>query len=177
MPLSECKEATPAWIGNFWDIPILSVCLCIDHMGHLHMCVHVCRHQRSTSNVCWSSGAIHVLYSDRVSHWPEAHRRLGWLTSSIRHCLSLPPQILQCKKAALVQQALYRLSCPPALPYLSLLFQRSWVQFPATTWWLTTICNKIWRPLLECLKAATVYLHTLNQSINQSILKRKRKGI
>jgi hypothetical protein len=28
-----------------------------------------------------------------------------------------------------------------------LLFQRSWVQFPATTWWLTTICNGIWCPL------------------------------
>jgi hypothetical protein len=40
-----------------------------------------------------------------------------------------------------------------------LLFQRSWVQFPATTWWLTTICNEIWCPLLVCLKKATVYSH------------------
>jgi hypothetical protein len=30
-------------------------------------------------------------------------------------------------------------------------FQRSWVQFPATTWWLTTICNGLWCPLLVCL--------------------------
>jgi hypothetical protein len=29
-------------------------------------------------------------------------------------------------------------------------------------WWLTTILNKIWRPLLECLKIATVYLHIIN---------------
>jgi hypothetical protein len=28
----------------------------------------------------------------------------------------------------------------------------------ATTWWLTTICNKIWCPLLVGLKTATVYL-------------------
>ena len=27
-----------------------------------------------------------------------------------------------------------------------LLFQRSWVQFPAITWWLTAICNEIWCP-------------------------------
>jgi hypothetical protein len=31
-----------------------------------------------------------------------------------------------------------------------LLFQRSCVQFPATTWWLTTIYNGIWCPLLAC---------------------------
>jgi hypothetical protein len=28
-----------------------------------------------------------------------------------------------------------------------LLFRRSGVQIPATTWWLTTICNKIWHSL------------------------------
>jgi hypothetical protein len=44
-----------------------------------------------------------------------------------------------------------------------LLFRRSGVQIPATTWWLTTIRNKIWRPLLECLKTATVYLHIINK--------------
>ena len=32
----------------------------------------------------------------------------------------------------------------------------------ATTWWLTTIPNEIWLPLLECLKTATVYLHIIN---------------
>jgi hypothetical protein len=40
--------------------------------------------------------------------------------------------------------------------------QRSWVQILATTWWLTTICNEIWLPLLECQKTATVYLHIIN---------------
>jgi hypothetical protein len=35
-----------------------------------------------------------------------------------------------------------------------LLFLRSRVQFPATTWWLTTICNGIWCPLLVCLRTA-----------------------
>jgi hypothetical protein len=25
---------------------------------------------------------------------------------------------------------------------------------PATTWWLTTICNGVWPPLLVCLKRA-----------------------
>jgi hypothetical protein len=44
-----------------------------------------------------------------------------------------------------------------------LFFQRSGVQIPATTWWLTTICNEIWLPLLECLKTATVYLHIINK--------------
>ena len=46
-----------------------------------------------------------------------------------------------------------------------LLFWRSEVQIPATTWWLTTIRNKIWCPLLECLKTATVYTHIINKSI------------
>jgi hypothetical protein len=36
---------------------------------------------------------------------------------------------------------------------------------PATTCWLTTICNGIWCPLLECLKTATVYLRII---INKS---------
>jgi hypothetical protein len=44
-----------------------------------------------------------------------------------------------------------------------LLFRRSRVQIPATTWWLTTIRNKIWLPLLVCLKTATVYLHIINK--------------
>jgi hypothetical protein len=39
-------------------------------------------------------------------------------------------------------------------------FQRSWLQFPATTWWFTTIYNGIWCPLLVCLKRATVYSYT-----------------
>ena len=46
-----------------------------------------------------------------------------------------------------------------------LLFRRSGVQIPATTWWLTTIPNEIWLPLLECLKTATVYLHIINKQI------------
>jgi hypothetical protein len=53
-----------------------------------------------------------------------------------------------------------------------LLFRRSRVQIPATTWWLITIRNKIWRPLLECLKTATVYLHII---INKSLKKKKKK--
>jgi hypothetical protein len=44
-----------------------------------------------------------------------------------------------------------------------LLFRRSKVQIPATTWWLTTTRNEIWCPLLECLKTATVYLHIINK--------------
>jgi hypothetical protein len=44
-----------------------------------------------------------------------------------------------------------------------LLFWRSGVQIPATTWWHTTICNEIWLLLLECLKTATVYLHIINK--------------
>jgi hypothetical protein len=53
-----------------------------------------------------------------------------------------------------------------------LLFRRSRVQIPATTWWLTTIRNKIWLPLLVCLKTATVYLHII---INKSLKKKKKK--
>jgi len=48
-----------------------------------------------------------------------------------------------------------------------LLFRRSRVQIPATTWWLTTICNEIWRSLLVCLKTATVYLHIINKSLKK----------
>ena len=40
------------------------------------------------------------------------------------------------------------------------------VQISATTWWLTTICNEIWCPLLEYLRIATVYLH-INKWINK----------
>jgi hypothetical protein len=47
-----------------------------------------------------------------------------------------------------------------------LLFRKSWVQIPATTWWLTTTRNEIWHPLLEHLKAATVYVCII---INQSL--------
>jgi hypothetical protein len=54
-----------------------------------------------------------------------------------------------------------------------LLFRRSRVQIPATTWWLTTICNKIWRPLLVCLKTATVYLHVINKSLKKNKKKKK----
>ena len=32
---------------------------------------------------------------------------------------------------------------------------------PTTTWWLTTIRDGIWCPLLVCLKTATVYLHII----------------
>jgi hypothetical protein len=44
-----------------------------------------------------------------------------------------------------------------------LLYRRSRVQIPATTWWLTTIRNEIWFPLLECLKTATMYFHIINK--------------
>ena len=37
------------------------------------------------------------------------------------------------------------------------------VQFPVTTWWLTTIWNGIRCPLLVCLKTATVYSLTLSK--------------
>jgi hypothetical protein len=37
-------------------------------------------------------------------------------------------------------------------------------QFPATTWWLTTICNGIRCPLLVYLKTATECPHTINKS-------------
>jgi hypothetical protein len=43
---------------------------------------------------------------------------------------------------------------------------------PATTWWLTTICNGIRCPLLVCLKVATVYLNII---INKSLKKNKIK--
>jgi hypothetical protein len=46
-----------------------------------------------------------------------------------------------------------------------LLFLRSWVQIPGSTWWLTTICNEIRCPLLVCLKTATSVL-TNNKYIN-----------
>jgi hypothetical protein len=56
-----------------------------------------------------------------------------------------------------------------------LLFRRSRVQIPATTWWLTTILNKIWHPLLECLKTATVYLHIIiNKSLKKNECKKKK---
>jgi hypothetical protein len=44
-----------------------------------------------------------------------------------------------------------------------LLFRRSEVQIPATTWWLKTTRNEIWLLLPECLKTATVYLYIINK--------------
>jgi hypothetical protein len=55
-----------------------------------------------------------------------------------------------------------------------LLFRRSGVQIPATTWWLTTIRNEIWCLLLGCLKTATVYLHIINKSLKKN---KKKKNI
>ena len=49
---------------------------------------------------------------------------------------------------------------------LRLLFQRFWVLFPATTKWLKSICSGMQRPLLVCLRGATMYSHTLNKEIN-----------
>jgi hypothetical protein len=42
--------------------------------------------------------------------------------------------------------------------------QRSRVQFPATTWWLTAIYNEDWCRFLVCLKKVTVYSHKINKS-------------
>ena len=46
-------------------------------------------------------------------------------------------------------------------------------KIPATTWWLTTISNEIWCPLLVCLKTAIVYLH---RTINKSLKKEYRRS-
>ena len=56
-----------------------------------------------------------------------------------------------------------------------LLFQRTWVQFSATTWWLTTICNDIWGPNEEeTWSAALINLDYEAQygQVQQSCLKR-----
>jgi hypothetical protein len=61
-----------------------------------------------------------------------------------------------------------------------LLFQRSWVQIPANTWWLTTIRDEIWRPLLVCLKTATMYLDiiiNLFKTKNKTNKQKKNKTI
>jgi hypothetical protein len=42
------------------------------------------------------------------------------------------------------------------------------VQFPATTWWLTAICNGIWCSLLVCLETV---LCTHSNKINTSLKK------
>jgi hypothetical protein len=41
------------------------------------------------------------------------------------------------------------------------------LQFPATTWWLTTICNMIQHLHMVCVKTAKLYTYKINQSINQ----------
>ena len=45
----------------------------------------------------------------------------------------------------------------------ALLFQRSWVQFPVITWWLITICNGIWVPLLACRYTCSRALICINK--------------
>lgn len=82
---------------------------------HMHMCVYVCGAQRSTSGVCCSSKPS-ASFIETVSHWPRAHNA-GWPVSPTIW-LSLPPQSWDYKEAPLVQQALYRLSCPPAFSNL-----------------------------------------------------------
>jgi hypothetical protein len=46
--------------------------------------------------------------------------------------------------------------------------KRSWVQFPVTPWWLTTVCNGIWYPLLACLKTTMVYSYTLKNILSRA---------
>lgn len=82
---------------------------------HMHMCVYVCGAQRSTSGV-WCSSKPSASFIETVSHWPRAHNA-GWPVSPTIW-LSLPPQSWDYKEAPLVQQALYRLSCPPAFSNL-----------------------------------------------------------
>jgi hypothetical protein len=50
-----------------------------------------------------------------------------------------------------------------------LLFPRSWVQIPATTWWLTTIYNEIWHLFWHGwrLKTATVHLCIINNFLKK----------
>jgi hypothetical protein len=76
---------------------------------------------------------------------------------------TLPRKTKNNKKKFGAGEMAQRVRAPTAL-------LRSWVQIPATTWWLTTICNEIWRPLLVCLKSATVYLWII---INKSLKKKK----
>jgi hypothetical protein len=42
------------------------------------------------------------------------------------------------------------------------------VQILATTWWLTTTRNEIWRPLLVCLKSVSGYLCIIIKCLGQS---------
>jgi len=52
-----------------------------------------------------------------------------------------------------------------------LLFQSSWVQFPATIWWLTAICKEIQCPLLVYLKIDSYSVLIYNKWKNKSLKK------
>jgi hypothetical protein len=92
---------------------------------------------------------------------PKTHTRWLsiWLTWFYKHkTYSLPTQtLILLSKAVKVHKGLRSYQGWGLERWLSvwehwLLFQSSWVQIPATTWWLTII----WCPLLRCLKTATV---------------------
>jgi hypothetical protein len=44
------------------------------------------------------------------------------------------------------------------------------VQFPATTWWLTTICNGVWCPLLVSKESNGGVMHIINKLEKQTFL-------
>lgn len=86
---------------------------------------------------------------------PEFQQQLIWSDS-------LPSRGLPRKKLALFSRILARvlnltfLKMLPNQEEHCLFFQRSRVQSPATTWWLTTICNGIQYPFQVCLKITAV---------------------
>jgi hypothetical protein len=77
-----------------------------------------------------------------------------------------PYSLRGCNSSSYSSITVPKLGAGEMAQQVRLLFQRSLVQIPATTWWLTTMRNEICHPLLVCLKTAIVYLCII---INKSL--------
>jgi hypothetical protein len=71
-----------------------------------------------------------------------------------------------CPGTHSVDQAGLKLRNPPASAS-RVLGLKACATTPASTRWLSTICNEISCPLLGCLKTATEYLHIINKSLKR----------
>jgi hypothetical protein len=113
----------------------------------------------TTTTKCLSFCTVYFRFQVTVHHWQKP-----WQEFKQKLKLNAALQLTQAHASL----PLWKGSRPPSwgmVPPIvgwALLYQLTiWARFPATTWWLTTICNGY--PLLVCLKTSMVYSYTWNK--------------
>lgn len=97
----------------------------------------------SCSSFCFSSSSLGQLAGPEFSKSCHESQMLSFLVSWM-----LKKQYFKWKRCIRLKNGLNGLETWLRRQEHCLLFQKSWVQFPTTEWWLITICNEIWCPLL-----------------------------